>query len=116
MVSDKVTFIAPAFRSSVRNEAHYLCGRRGTAVMCACKKVTFVTGNANKLREVRQILSSSGVTNLDLVSEKIDLPELQGTIDSVARAKCAEAARRMRGPVLVEDTALVCGDLLACRR
>ena len=40
------------------------------------KAITFVTGNANKLEEVKQILGSNFPCMLK--SEKIDLPEYQG--------------------------------------
>jgi inosine triphosphate pyrophosphatase len=68
--------------------------------------ITFVTGNERKLREVRDILTSSGPLPIELVSRAIDLPELQGTSENIARSKCAEAARQIHGPVLVEDTSL----------
>ena len=41
-----------------------------------------------------------------LVSQKIDLPELQGTPEDVSREKCKLAAKEVNGPVLVEDTSL----------
>jgi inosine/xanthosine triphosphate pyrophosphatase family protein len=41
-----------------------------------------------------------------LVSAKIDLPELQGEPEEVAREKCKIAARQVGGPVMVEDTSL----------
>lgn len=69
-------------------------------------RVTFVTGNERKLREVRQILNATGDLGVELVSQALDLPELQGSTQYIARAKCAEAARRIKGPVLVEDTCL----------
>lgn len=69
-------------------------------------RITFVTGNDKKLREVREILGSGNGPQPPLVAAPLDLPELQGTCESIARAKCAEAARQVHGPVLVEDTAL----------
>ena len=94
--------------------------------------ITFVTGNANKLREVRQILASSSPPAasssapspaFELVSQSLDVPEIQGTTQQVARAKCSAAAaqlfsssrqtdlestsqRQRRRAVLTEDTAL----------
>lgn len=41
-----------------------------------------------------------------MVNQKVDLPELQGEIDEISRLKCKEAARIIRGPVIVEDTSL----------
>ncbi|KAK9451182.1 inosine triphosphate pyrophosphatase-like protein [Limtongia smithiae] len=64
--------------------------------------VTFVTGNANKLKEVQAIMSET----VELTNKSLDLDELQGTIFEVAEAKCKRAASIIGGPVLVEDTAL----------
>lgn len=41
-----------------------------------------------------------------VISKDVDLPEYQGTPEEVVREKCAEAARRIQGPVIVEDTCL----------
>ncbi|KAJ0181664.1 hypothetical protein K1T71_002386 [Dendrolimus kikuchii] len=68
------------------------------------RTLTFVTGNAKKLEEVRAILGAS--FPLELVSHKLDLPELQGEVNEVSIRKCQEAARRLKTAVLVEDTAL----------
>lgn len=70
--------------------------------------VNFITGNANKLIEVKAILEPAGITVQNL---KLDLPEIQGTIEDVTREKCRVAANVMGGPVLVEDTCL-CFDAL----
>eukprot|EP00640_Fibrocapsa_japonica_P002578 CAMPEP_0113935182 /NCGR_PEP_ID=MMETSP1339-20121228/2384_1 /TAXON_ID=94617 /ORGANISM="Fibrocapsa japonica" /LENGTH=252 /DNA_ID=CAMNT_0000937245 /DNA_START=33 /DNA_END=791 /DNA_ORIENTATION=- /assembly_acc=CAM_ASM_000762 len=71
--------------------------------------VTFVTGNAGKLREVQHILSD-GEDSSDLgytfTNRKLDLPELQGDTAEVAREKCALAAQKVGGAVMVEDCAL----------
>ena len=68
------------------------------------KVITFVTGNAKKLEEFKAILGSSFPHGL--VSRDVDLPEYQGTPQEVVREKCREAARRISGPVIVEDTSL----------
>ena len=63
--------------------------------------LTFVTGNAKKLEEVRAILAASGGGGgagagadasgpplpFAVVSRKLDLPELQGEPEAVAREK-----------------------------
>ncbi|KAJ3049965.1 nucleoside triphosphate pyrophosphohydrolase ham1 [Rhizophlyctis rosea] len=67
------------------------------------RTLTFVTGNANKLREVQQILSGAPII---LTSHKLDLPELQGTTHEIATSKAREASRILNGPALTEDTAL----------
>ncbi|CDO53922.1 hypothetical protein DV451_003801 [Geotrichum candidum] len=64
--------------------------------------ITFVTGNANKLRETSAILGP--VANL--TNKSLDLPELQGSVEEVTIAKAKAAADLIQGPVLVEDTAL----------
>ncbi|CAM9624005.1 unnamed protein product, partial [Discosporangium mesarthrocarpum] len=66
--------------------------------------VTFVTGNANKLKEVKQILGACFPFPLE--NRKVDLPELQGEPLDIAREKCRLAALEVGGPVMVEDTGL----------
>lgn len=68
------------------------------------KPITFITGNAKKLEEVIAILGKEFPR--ELVSRKIDLPELQGDMDEVSIKKCKEAAKHVKGPVIVEDTSL----------
>ena len=61
--------------------------------------LTFVTGNAKKLEEVKAILSAQaaatavdGVLPYEVINMKIDLPELQGNPIEVSREKCRLAA------------------------
>lgn len=68
------------------------------------KPITFVTGNAKKLEEFKAILGPSFPR--DIISQKVDLPELQGEISEICIKKCKEAARIVQGPVIVEDTCL----------
>lgn len=70
----------------------------------SAKTITFVTGNAKKLEEVVAILGPNFPHKI--VSLKLDLPELQGTPQYICIEKCKEAARRVQGPVIVEDTCL----------
>lgn len=67
-------------------------------------KLTFVTGNAKKLEEVVAIVGES--LPYEFVSEKVDLPELQGEPEEIAKEKCRLASIQVNGPVLVEDTSL----------
>jgi len=67
------------------------------------KNLIFVTGNANKLKEVRAILAKS---NIEIDSQDLDIPEIQGTTREVAIAKCRAAAEQLGGPCITEDTAL----------
>jgi len=70
--------------------------------MTLTKPVTFVTGNAKKLEEVKMILGQS----IPFQSVKLDLPELQGEPEDISKEKARLAAREIGGPVLVEDTCL----------
>ena len=69
------------------------------------KTLTFVTGNAKKLEEVITILGGTSFP-YDVVSQKIDLPEYQGTPQEICVEKCREAAKHTQGPVITEDTCL----------
>ncbi|KAI0232389.1 Inosine triphosphate pyrophosphatase [Lamellibrachia satsuma] len=68
------------------------------------KSIVFVTGNAKKLEEVVQILGKT--FPYQLTSKKIDLPEYQGEPDDICISKCKEAAKLIKGPVIIEDTCL----------
>eukprot|EP00591_Stephanopyxis_turris_P003710 CAMPEP_0195523670 /NCGR_PEP_ID=MMETSP0794_2-20130614/23001_1 /TAXON_ID=515487 /ORGANISM="Stephanopyxis turris, Strain CCMP 815" /LENGTH=583 /DNA_ID=CAMNT_0040653715 /DNA_START=394 /DNA_END=2145 /DNA_ORIENTATION=+ len=74
--------------------------------------ITFVTGNKKKLEEVIQILtptnnpSSSSSLGYNIINQKIDLPELQGTPTDIAISKCKIASKSISGPVFTEDTSL----------
>tara|TARA_B110000971_G_scaffold114431_1_gene117387 strand:+ start:840 stop:1418 length:579 start_codon:yes stop_codon:yes gene_type:complete len=68
--------------------------------------ITFVTGNINKLNEVKAILIGETGRGLNIVNKKLDLPELQGEPEFVAREKCRLASIEVEGPVLSEDTSL----------
>jgi inosine triphosphate pyrophosphatase len=56
------------------------------------------------LEEVNRILGED--FPVEIIAQKIDLPELQGEPEEVAKEKCKIAAQLINGPVLVEDTAL----------
>eukprot|EP00980_Cylindrotheca_fusiformis_P021358 scaffold8240_cov133-Cylindrotheca_fusiformis.AAC.3 len=68
--------------------------------------VTFVTGNAKKLEEVKQILEGGEELSFELTNRDIDLPELQGEPIEIAKEKCRLAANEIKGAVLTEDTSL----------
>ncbi|KAJ2386501.1 acetyl-coenzyme A synthetase 2, partial [Coemansia sp. RSA 2559] len=68
----------------------------------ALRKLTFVTGNKNKLREMQELLH--GI--VDLHSRAVDLEEIQGTTQQVAIAKCKQAAAIVGGAVITEDVGL----------
>jgi inosine/xanthosine triphosphate pyrophosphatase family protein len=54
--------------------------------------VNFITGNANKLAEVKAILEPAIQVN----SQTVDIAEIQGTIEEVTEAKCRKAAEAVR--------------------
>ncbi|KAG9247870.1 inosine triphosphate pyrophosphatase-like protein [Calycina marina] len=68
----------------------------------APKQLNFITGNKNKLIEVKAILGDT----VDLKSQALELVEIQGTINEVSADKCRRAAEAVNGPVIVEDTCL----------
>jgi inosine triphosphate pyrophosphatase len=53
------------------------------------KTLNFITGNRNKLAEVRAILGSV----ITVENEAVDVPEIQGTIEEIAKEKCRHAAQ-----------------------
>ena len=50
--------------------------------------VNFITGNANKLHEVKAILEPT----IQVESQALDLIEIQGTLEEVTIDKCRRAA------------------------
>ncbi|KAG1735023.1 inosine triphosphate pyrophosphatase-like protein [Suillus lakei] len=75
-----------------------------STVAMASKRLTFVTGNHNKLKETKYILSQG--TPIEIDSQDLDIPELQGTTQEVAIAKCRRAAELLGKSCITEDTAL----------
>lgn len=66
------------------------------------KKLTFVTGNPDKLREASEILG------VNLRQAAVDLEELQTiNVEDLIVHKAEEAYKKLRCPVIVEDTGLV---------
>ncbi|CAG7920008.1 unnamed protein product [Penicillium olsonii] len=68
----------------------------------ALTKLNFITGNKNKLLEVRAILGNV----IEVDSQAVEVPEIQGTIEEIAKEKAKRAAEAINGPALTEDTAL----------
>lgn len=54
----------------------------------ALTTLNFITGNKNKLAEVKAILGNV----IEVQSRAIDVPEIQGTSEEIAREKCRRAA------------------------
>eukprot|EP01100_Stratorugosa_tubuloviscum_P003650 TRINITY_DN188_c0_g2_i1.p1 TRINITY_DN188_c0_g2~~TRINITY_DN188_c0_g2_i1.p1 ORF type:complete len:214 (-),score=107.65 TRINITY_DN188_c0_g2_i1:29-598(-) len=65
-------------------------------------KICFVTGNQKKLEEVKSIIGSS----IPLEAIPIELPELQGEVEEIAKEKCKIAYQKLGRPVITEDTSL----------
>lgn len=51
-------------------------------------KLNFITGNKNKLSEVRAILGNV----IEVDNQAVDVPEIQGTIEEIAKEKARRAA------------------------
>jgi inosine triphosphate pyrophosphatase len=65
-------------------------------------KLNLITGNANKVREITRIMGDS----CTIVNHKLDLPEIQGEAEEIARDKCQRAVDIIQGPVVIEDTSI----------
>lgn len=74
----------------------------------AAKRLTFVTGNRNKLDEVKRILGGDqALGEYKLLNQSVDLPEVQAATNrEITIQKCEEAFKIIQGPVIVEDTGL----------
>ncbi|KAF9236190.1 inosine triphosphate pyrophosphatase-like protein [Melanogaster broomeanus] len=78
----------------------------------SARRLTFVTGNANKLMETKYILSQGipiEIDSQDLDSKlaaSYNFPELQGSTQEIAIAKCRRAAELLGRACITEDTAL----------
>ena len=87
------------------------------------EQLNFITGNRNKLAEVKAILGDV----VPLQSKSLDLTEIQGAMEDISKDKCRRAATivgflilftftiarcnvlniwKIGGPVLTEDTCL----------
>lgn len=58
----------------------------------ATQAVNFITGNRNKLGEVKAILEPA----IEVNSRALDLIEVQGTLEQVTIAKCRAAAEQVK--------------------
>lgn len=66
----------------------------------AFRTIHFITGNKNKLNELRAGFVARNVTDIDLQTKAIDLPEIQGTVEAIARDKCTRAAREVESSLI----------------
>lgn len=72
--------------------------------MAAIKKVNFITGNKNKLAEVKAIIGSV----IEVENQAVDVPEIQGTIEEIAKEKCRRAAELVSSFYLAFSPLIVC--------
>jgi inosine triphosphate pyrophosphatase len=63
--------------------------------------IVFVTGNKHKAREVQMVL-----TDLKVIMQDIDLPEIQGSDEEIIRCKAEHAKGLIKGKFIVEDSGL----------
>ncbi len=64
-------------------------------------KLLFITGNTQKADEVKAILAP-----IEVEQRKLDIPEIQGTAEEIAREKARLACQELQQPVFVDDTSL----------
>lgn len=83
---------ALAFPTNCRFLSHaFILALPGVA-LSTMNKLNFITGNKNKLAEVRAILGS--VINVE--NQAVDVPEIQGSIEDIAKEKSRRAAEVVR--------------------
>ena len=72
------------------------------------KIINFVSGIKNKLKELSDIFKEN-FKDIEIKQLDIDLPELQGLPEDIVKGKlklALEKAKKLKGPILVEDTSL----------
>jgi len=65
--------------------------------------INFITGNKHKVKEAKGIFEKFGI---QLVHVNLGYPELQGSLEDVAKYGAKYAASKIEGPVIVEDAGL----------
>lgn len=68
--------------------------------------ITFITGNAKKLEEFLSIMTGELTDSYSITNMGIDLLEIQGSPEEIAKYKVKLAATKCNTPVLVEDVSL----------
>ncbi|CAL6030256.1 Inosine_triphosphatase / Nucleoside-triphosphate diphosphatase [Hexamita inflata] len=71
------------------------------------KPLCLVTGNKHKVEEFAQLMDGK----ISWTSLKLDVPELQGLPEEVAREKCRAASKLYNGPVITEDVSFCINSL-----
>ena len=67
-------------------------------------KINVVTGNQNKVKEIREIMKD---LHLDIGTKNIDLLEIQGSPEEIAKYKAMEGIKYSESPIIVEDVSFV---------
>ncbi len=71
------------------------------------QELTFITGNKKKLEEFLSIMEGTELARqYTVVNREINLDELQGDAEFIARRKVKEAARHVTTPAITEDVSL----------
>lgn len=68
------------------------------------KELNFITGNKNKVAEVKVILGDI----VTLQSRSLDLVEIQGTIEAISSDKCRRAAEKVSSLHLLRHASGAC--------
>ena len=68
--------------------------------------ITFITGNAKKLEEFKAIMTGQLADMYTIKNMGLDLTEIQGTPEEIAKTKVKLAATKCKTPVLTEDVSL----------
>jgi hypothetical protein len=68
------------------------------------KTLNFITGNKNKLAEVQAILGNTVL----IQNRAIDVPEIQGTPEEIAKEKCRRAAEVVSFAALLKQRSSYC--------
>lgn len=91
-----------------KNEKKSKRGKRSRSTTSRRKIINFVSGNKGKLRELSDIFNEH-FKDVEIKQLDIDLPELQGSPEDIVKGKlklALDKAKKLEGPVLVEDTSL----------
>lgn len=75
------------------------------------KKITFVTGNINKLNEIRKLLAENQV-DIEILSSSVELKELQAdNLEEVAEFKLLSVKGKIEPPYIIEDAGFFVDDV-----
>ena len=95
----------------VKKQAKSKAIKKGAASSGVAKKskkatITFITGNAKKLEEFKAIMTGELAQMYEIKNMGLDLEEIQGSPEEIAKTKVKLAATKCKTPVLTEDVSL----------